>query len=71
MINLFSLLLHLQNADHSTQMRHKCIAQIYDAFATEANDVILIMEMVQGVAMQKANAPGYNRPGVYVIDDWR
>ena len=31
-----------------TQMRHKCIAQIYDAFATEANDVILIMEMVQG-----------------------
>jgi GNAT superfamily N-acetyltransferase len=26
---------------------------------------------LQGVAMQKANAPGYNRPGVYVIDDWR
>ena len=24
-----------------------------------------------GVAMQKPNAPGYNRPGVYVIDDWR
>jgi myosin-light-chain kinase len=29
-------------------MRHKCIAQIYDAFATDSNDVILIMEMVQG-----------------------
>jgi GNAT superfamily N-acetyltransferase len=25
----------------------------------------------QGVAMQKANEPGYNRSGVYVIDDWR
>jgi hypothetical protein len=24
-----------------------------------------------GVAMQKPNEPGYNRPGVYVIDDWR
>jgi GNAT superfamily N-acetyltransferase len=24
-----------------------------------------------GVAMQKPNIPGYNRPGVYVIDDWR
>uniref|UniRef100_A0A915M7L3 Protein kinase domain-containing protein n=1 Tax=Meloidogyne javanica TaxID=6303 RepID=A0A915M7L3_MELJA len=31
-----------------TQMRHKCIAQIYDAFATDSNDVILIMEIVQG-----------------------
>jgi myosin-light-chain kinase len=30
------------------QMRHKCIAQIYDAFATDSNDVILIMEMVKG-----------------------
>lgn len=26
---------------------------------------------VQGVAMQKANKPGYNRPGVYALDDWR
>jgi hypothetical protein len=24
-----------------------------------------------GVAMQKPNESGYNRPGVYVIDDWR
>lgn len=24
-----------------------------------------------GVAMQKPNEPGYNRPGVYLIDDWR
>jgi GNAT superfamily N-acetyltransferase len=24
-----------------------------------------------GVAMHKPNIPGYNRPGVYVIDDWR
>jgi GNAT superfamily N-acetyltransferase len=25
----------------------------------------------QGVAMQRPNNPGYNRPDVYVIDDWR
>jgi GNAT superfamily N-acetyltransferase len=25
----------------------------------------------QGVAMQLSNEPGYNRPGFYVIDDWR
>jgi hypothetical protein len=24
-----------------------------------------------GVAMAKPNEPGYNRPGVYLIDDWR
>ena len=24
-----------------------------------------------GVAMQNPNVPGYNRPGVYVLDDWR
>jgi hypothetical protein len=24
-----------------------------------------------GVAMQRPNEPGYNRPGVYLIDDWR
>lgn len=26
---------------------------------------------LQGVAMEKPNEPGYNRPGVYLIDDWR
>lgn len=26
---------------------------------------------LQGVAMHRNNDPGYNRPGVYVIDDWR
>jgi predicted N-acetyltransferase YhbS len=26
---------------------------------------------VQGVAMHRGNDPGYNRPGVYLIDDWR
>jgi GNAT superfamily N-acetyltransferase len=26
---------------------------------------------LQGVAMQRLNEPGYNRPGVYLIDDWR
>ncbi|KAK0397590.1 hypothetical protein QR680_002182 [Steinernema hermaphroditum] len=31
-----------------TQMKHKCIAQIYDAFQTSSNDVILIMEIVEG-----------------------
>jgi hypothetical protein len=25
----------------------------------------------QGVAMHRDNEPGYNRPGVYLIDDWR
>lgn len=25
----------------------------------------------QGVAMHRDNDPGYNRPGVYLIDDWR
>jgi predicted N-acetyltransferase YhbS len=25
----------------------------------------------QGVAMHRPNEPGYSRPGVYVIDDWR
>jgi hypothetical protein len=27
--------------------------------------------VLQGVAMQKSNEAGYNRPGVFVIDDWR
>jgi GNAT superfamily N-acetyltransferase len=26
---------------------------------------------LMGVAMQKANDPGFNRPGLYVLDDWR
>jgi len=26
---------------------------------------------LMGVAMQRANAPGFNRPGIYVMDDWR
>lgn len=26
---------------------------------------------LQGVAMQRSNESGYNRPGVYLIDDWR
>jgi GNAT superfamily N-acetyltransferase len=26
---------------------------------------------LHGVAMHRPNEPGYNRPGVYVIDDWR
>jgi hypothetical protein len=26
---------------------------------------------LQGVAMHRPNEPGYNRPGVYLIDDWR
>ncbi len=24
-----------------------------------------------GVAMQKANAIGFNRPGIFLVDDWR
>jgi hypothetical protein len=26
---------------------------------------------LQGVAMQRGNEAGYNRPGVFLIDDWR
>jgi hypothetical protein len=26
---------------------------------------------VQGVAMHRRNEPGYCRPGIYIIDDWR
>ncbi len=26
---------------------------------------------LMGVAMQSANDPGFNRPGIYVLDDWR
>ena len=26
---------------------------------------------LQGVALHRGNAPGYHRPGVYAIDDWR
>jgi hypothetical protein len=26
---------------------------------------------LQGVSMHRPNEPGYSRPGVYVIDDWR
>ena len=26
---------------------------------------------IQGVSMHKDNDPGYCRPGVYVLDDWR
>jgi len=34
---------------------------ILDGFRTE----------MQGVAMHRPNKPGYNRPSVYLIDDWR
>lgn len=26
---------------------------------------------LQGVAMHRPNEPGYNRPGIYLLDDWR
>ncbi len=26
---------------------------------------------MQGVAMQRPHATGFNHPGAYVIDDWR
>jgi hypothetical protein len=26
---------------------------------------------IQGVAMHKPNSPAYNRPGAFVLDDWR
>jgi hypothetical protein len=26
---------------------------------------------LEGVAMQRPNEPGYNRPDCFVIDDWR
>ena len=26
---------------------------------------------IQGVAMHRSDLPGYNRPDVYIVDDWR
>ena len=26
---------------------------------------------ISGVTMHRPNEPGYSRPGVYVLDDWR
>jgi len=26
---------------------------------------------IQGVTMHRPNAPGYSRPGLFVLDDWR
>jgi len=26
---------------------------------------------IQGVTMHRPNEPGYSRPGLYVLDDWR
>jgi hypothetical protein len=26
---------------------------------------------IQGVAMERPNEPGYNRAGIYLVDDWR
>ena len=42
--------------------RHKAYCQMLErGFRTN----------LQGVAMQRPNEPGYNRPGVCLIDDWR
>jgi hypothetical protein len=42
--------------------RHEAYRQILErGFRTE----------FLGVAMEKPNEAGYNRPGVYLIDDWR
>jgi len=40
----------------------------------EAYEVMVRREFrtdLMGVAMQRANDPGFNRPGIYVLDDWR
>lgn len=40
----------------------------------EAYSTLLAMGFrtdLQGVAMHRDNDPGYNRPGVYLLDDWR
>jgi hypothetical protein len=26
---------------------------------------------IQGVTMHRPNEPGYSRPGLYILDDWR
>jgi GNAT superfamily N-acetyltransferase len=42
--------------------RHEAYARLIDrGFRTD----------MEGLAMQRPNEPGYNRPGVYVLDDWR
>jgi len=28
-------------------------------------------DLMQGIIMARPNEPGYNRPDVFVIDDWR
>ena len=40
----------------------------------EAYDLLLAYGFrteYQGVTMHRPNEPGYSRPGVYVLDDWR
>ena len=27
--------------------------------------------VMQGVTMHRDNEPGYSRPGLYILDDWR
>ena len=52
-----------EEADRGTNMgRHKAYrALLARGYRTE----------IQGVTMHRPNEPGYNRPGVYIIDDWR
>jgi hypothetical protein len=46
----------------SNTARHECYRQMLErGFRTE----------FLGVAMVRPNEPGYNRHGVYLIDDWR
>jgi GNAT superfamily N-acetyltransferase len=69
----FEHLLQLCEAYTASRKATKLIAGVnmarHEAYRTLARKNFRADMM--GVAMQKANAPGFNRPGVYVLDDWR
>ena len=69
----FEQLLELSEAYAASQKAAKLIAGVnmgrHEAYRTLAAKNFRA-DMI-GVAMQKANAPGFNRPGVYILDDWR
>jgi len=69
----FERLLKLCESWASTQLAQKLIAGVnmarHEAYRTMIG--LGFRADLIGVALQKGNAQGFNRPGVYVIDDWR
>lgn len=71
--NTFALLLSACEALAARQGAARLVAGVnmsrHEAYRTMVGAGFRVE--IMGVAMQKANAPGFNRPGVYVLDDWR